>query len=304
MQFIWKNGALMPSENAQTHVLTHSLHYGSAVFEGLRFYETDDGPVIFKLKEHIERLFYSAHQLEMKIPYTVDQLCQACIDTISHNNIQAGYIRPLAYFGHGPLKVVPHPELPADVIVAVWPWGDYLGVKLVDVVTSQYIRIHPSSSVVNAKISGHYVNSMLAGLAIRGTKYHEALMLDADGYVAEGSAENIFIVKDNKIITPPTGTILEGITRKTVMDMAAMCGIPVEERKFRREEILTADEAFFSGTAVEITPIRSLDDTLIGGGQMGPISEKIQGLYQEVVSGKVPSFHHTLTRVESAVLTA
>jgi branched-chain amino acid aminotransferase len=295
--FIWKNGTMMPWENAQTHVLTHGLHYGSAVFEGIRFYNTEDGPAIFKLKEHIERLFYSAKQLNMDIPYTIDEVSQACVDTIKSNSIVAGYIRPLAYFGVGPLKVVPHPDLPTDIIVAVWPWGDYLAVKMVDIATSQYIRIHPNSSVVNAKISGHYVNSMLAGLAIRGTKYHEALMLDADGYVAEGSAENIFIVKDNTIITPPLGTILEGITRYTVMEIARKCGIPFEERKFRKEEILTADEAFFSGTAVEITPIRSLDDIVIADGQMGPISQKIQQMYQEIVHGKVAVFRDALTYV-------
>jgi branched-chain amino acid aminotransferase len=295
--FIWKNGTMMPFENAQTHVLTHGLHYGSAVFEGIRFYNTDNGPAIFKLKEHIERLFYSAAQLNMQIPYTVRQVCDACVDTIKENNIQAGYIRPLAYFGAGSLKVVPADDLPTDIIVAVWPWGDYLAAKMVDIATSPYIRIHPKSTVANAKISGHYVNSMLAGLAIKGTKYHEALLLDADGYVAEGSAENIFIVKDGKITTPPVGTILEGITRQTVMDIAAACDIPYEERKFRKEEILTADEAFFSGTAVEITPIHSLDDTVIADGKVGPISQKIQQMYLDVVHGRVAEFKNALTYV-------
>lgn len=294
-KFIWKDGEMLPWYHAHTHVLSHGLHYGSAVFEGIRFYDTDQGPAIFKLNEHMERLVYSARQIGMEIPYTFDQLCEAAIKLTRENNVKEGYIRPLAFYGYGSMRVIPTPQLPVEVVIACWPWGDYLAAKMVDIATSQYIRIHPKSTVANAKISGHYINSLIAGLAIENTHYHEALLLDADGYVAEGSAENIFIVKNGKIITPPVGTILEGITRKTVMEIAEKIGIPLEERKFRKEEILTADEAFFSGTAVEITPIRSLDDQLIANGEVGVISQKVRDIYSDVVHGKVAEFHSALT---------
>lgn len=297
-QSIWQNGHLVNWDDAKTHVLAHGLHYGSGVFEGIRFYETDSGSAIFKLAEHTQRFFYSAEQLGMKLPYTKAEINQAIVTTVRENHVKQGYIRPLAYFGYGSMRVVPTPDLAVDVVIACWPWGDYLGQKSVDIKTSEFIRIHPRSSVTDAKICGHYVNSIMAGLAIQGTHYHEALLLDADGYVAEGSAENIFIVKDKQIITPPTGTILEGITRNTVIEIANYLNLPIRQARLTREDILNADEVFFSGTAVEITPVRSLDDRLIAEGGIGSITQKIQATYQSMVLGQLPQFRQHLTFIE------
>jgi branched-chain amino acid aminotransferase len=293
--YIWKNGTFIPWQNAQTHVLTHGLHYGSAVFEGIRCYQTSTGSAVFKLREHIERFFYSAKQLGMKIPYSIEEICQAVITTLQKNHSDEAYIRPLAYYGYGSMKVTPTSDLPVDIIIACWPWGDYLPVQAVDIATSPFIRIHPKSTIADAKISGHYINSILAGLAIKNTQYHEALLLDVEGYVAEGSAENIFIVKDRKIITTTTGTILKGITRDTIIDIANQNGFSIEERRFKVDEIFTADEAFFCGTAVEVTAIRSLDDRYIADGQIGPITEKIKRIYNQIVHGERKEFDAALT---------
>jgi branched-chain amino acid aminotransferase len=301
-EMIWKNGELIPWQSAQAHVLSHGLHYGSAVFEGIRSYRTVDGPAVFKLREHIGRFFYSAEQLGMQLPYTIDEMCQAVIDTLNHNDCEEAYIRPLAYYGYGSMKVTPCEDLPVEVIIATWPWGSYLPVESVDVTTSPYIRIHPQSTVANAKISGHYVNSILAGLAIKNTHYHEALLLDADGYVAEGSAENIFIVKDHQLITTPAGTILVGITRNTVIQIAKDLGYRVEERKFKREEIYEADEAFFCGTAVEVTGIHSLDDQIIGRGMPGLVTRTIKRHYNQVVHGEKPEFDNALTYTQQRTM--
>lgn len=297
-QYIWKNGKLIPWKDAQSHVLTHSLHYGSAVFEGIRCYKTNKGPAIFKLLEHIQRFFYSARQLGMQIPYSIADICKAAITIVQENGIEEAYLRPLAYYGYGSMKVVPTSDLPVDVIIACWPWADYLAAEAVDIAISPYIRIHPKSTVADAKISGHYVNSILAGLAIRNTHYHEALLLDSNGYVAEGGAENIFIVKDGKIITTPEGTILVGITRNTVMQIAEELKIPVIEKSFKPEEIYSADEAFFTGTAVEITAIRSLNDKNIGQGCTGAITKKIQTRYYEIIRGQVPKYYSELSFVK------
>lgn len=296
-QFIWKNGRIIPWHEATVHVLAHGLHYGSAIFEGIRFYNVMGCPTIFKLSEHIQRLFYSASHLAMKIPYTEKEINEAIINIIRVNKINEGYIRPLAYYGYGSMKVVPNEDLPVEVIVACWPWGDYLPVKSVDVKTSSFIRIHPKSTIADAKISGHYINSILAGLAIKNTHYHEALLLDAEGYVAEGSAENIFIVKNGQLITPPVGTILEGITRNTVIEIANYYHIPVEQHQFTKQEIMQADEAFFSGTAVEITAVRSLDDCIIASGETGPITKKIQAAYKKITYGQLLHFKKCLTGV-------
>src|SRR3990167_2260333 len=297
-QYIWKNGVLIPWQAAQIHVLTHGLHYGSAVFEGIRFYKTDKGSAIFKLKEHIQRFFYSAKQLGMQIPYNETQICQAIVETLQKSGCEEGYIRPLAFYGYGNMKVVPTADLPVEIIIACWPWKDYLSAPVVDVAISPFIRIHPQSTVADAKISGHYVNSILAGLAIQNTHYHEVLLLDAEGFVAEGSAENIFIVKNNRILTTPKGTILMGITRETVMQIAKDLNLVVEEKRFKPEEIYSAEEAFFSGTAVEITAIRSLDGQVIAQGNIGIITESIKTRYQKIVHGQVPAFHSALTWIE------
>tara|TARA_R110000868_G_scaffold144960_4_gene364537 strand:- start:56418 stop:57347 length:930 start_codon:yes stop_codon:yes gene_type:complete len=297
--YIWKNGECIPWQHAQTHVLTHGLHYGSAVFEGIRCYQTVSGPAVFKLREHIERFFYSAKQIGMAIHYSVDDICQAVIETLQKNDCKEAYIRPLAYYGYGSMQVTPTADLPIDIIIACWPWNDYLPVESVDIVTSPYIRIHPKSTVADAKISGHYVNSILAGLAIRHTHYHEALLLDVDGFVAEGSAENIFIVKDKKIMTTPAGTILMGITRDTIMDIAQQHGFSVIEERYTPDDVYSADEAFFCGTAVEVTAIKSLDDRVIGDGKIGPITEKIKQCYSELVHGKNPNVETALTYVNN-----
>ncbi len=289
-KFIWKNGSMIPWDQAQTHVLTHGLHYGSAVFEGIRFYKSDKGSAIFKLEEHVGRFFYSAKQLGMQIPYSEKELCQSITETVRINEIDEGYIRPLAYYGYGSMKLVPTHDVPVEVMVACWPWGEYLPAKAVDIATSPYIRIHPKSTVADAKISGHYVNSILAGLAIANTHYHDALLLDVDGYVAEGSAANIFIVKDGKIITTPAGTILMGITRNTIIEIANDMGIAVVEKRFKTDEIYAADEAFFCGTAVEVASIRSLDDRVIAKGETGPVTEKIKNYYHQLVRGQVPDY--------------
>lgn len=296
-QFIWKNGNMIAWGDAQIHVLTHGLHYGSAVFEGIRVYKTDNGPAIFKLQEHVERFFYSATQLGIKIPYTKADISEVVIETVSKNSLEEGYIRPFAFYGYGNIKVVPTPDTPIDVIIACWPWGKYLVAKSINVATSNYIRIHPRSTIADAKISGHYVNSILAGLAIRNTHYHEALLLDAEGFVTECTAANIFIVKNGKIITTPQGTILMGITRKTVIAIAKEFGWEVEERRFKPEEIYSANEAFCCGTAVEVTAIRSLDDQIIAQGEIGPITQRIHMRYHQIVHGRAPEHQETLTWV-------
>ncbi len=296
-EFIWQNGELLPWADAKTHVMAHGLHYGSGVFEGIRFYETDQGPAIFKLAEHTERLFYSARQLGMEIPYSQDAISKATIETVRVNKVKQGYIRPVVFYGYGSMRVVPTADLAVEVAIACWPWGAYLGQQSVDVKTSEFIRIHPRSTVPDAKICGHYVNSIMAGLAIQNTHYHEALLLDAEGYVAEGSAENIFIVKNGVLKTPKIGTILRGLTRDTVIEIAKDQNIPVEQVKLTREDILNADEALFCGTGVEITAIRSLDDELIAKGEQGPVSQMIQQTYQQMVTGQLPDYQRHLSLV-------
>jgi branched-chain amino acid aminotransferase len=298
-EVIWQNGEFIPWHSAQTHVLAHGLHYGAAVFEGIRCYKTPDGPAVFKLREHMERFFYSAKQLGMVLPYTLDELCQACIDTLNKNNCEEAYIRPLAYYGYGSMRVTPTDDLPVEVIIACWSWGEYLAASEIDVATSSFIRVHPKSTVADAKISGHYVNSIQAGLAIKNTRYQEALLLDSDSYVAEGSASNIFIVKGNVLSTTKEGTILPGITRATIIDIAKDHGLSVEEKRFTVDEIHAADEAFFCGTAVEVAAIRSLDDQLIGDGKTRPITEKIKQAYSDVIHGNNPEFQGALTYTQS-----
>ena len=297
-EFIWQNGELIPWNEAKTHVLAHGLHYGSGVFEGIRFYETDSGPAIFKLAEHVERLFYSARQLAVEIPYTQDEVSEAIIETVRVNKVKQGYIRPVVYYGYGSMRVIPTEDLPVEVVIACWPWGSYLGQESVDIKSSEFIRIHPRSTVADAKICGHYVNSIMAGLAIRNTHYHEVLLFDADAYVAEGSAENIFIVKNGELLTPEIGTILRGITRDTVIEIAKAQAIPVRQSKLRGEDVLQADEALFCGTGVEITPIRSLDDKLIADGKIGPITQNIQKTYQKIVTGRLDEYKKHLSMIE------
>lgn len=287
LQWIWFNGRFVKKSEATTAVTTHALHYGTAVFEGIRAYDTPNGTAILALDAHINRLLYSMNALAMMTEYTHQALCQAVIDTVKKNQLKACYIRPLAFYGDtGSVRVLPAADHPVDIVIFCLPMGRYLAADCVDVMTSKYIRIHPDSSVCDAKISGHYVNSMLASMECRGTHYHEALLLDARGNVAEGAAQNIFIVKNKVLITTPLGTILAGVTRKLVMEIAEKNGISVREQYFKPEAVIAADEAFFTGTAAEITPIRSLDDHKIAGhGNIGPVTEEIIKCFKEMTKG-------------------
>ena len=300
---MWFNGKLIPWQDIKISPLSHSLHYGSGVFEGERFYQSaPDETCIFRLQEHSERLLYSAEALKMNIPYTAKELTQATIDTVQSTKLTSGYIRPLAFFGE---KMGLNPAgAPVEVMVAAWAWGKYLADKPLHVKISKYVRIHPQSTVADAKISGHYVNSIMASQEIEG-KYDEALLLDFEGNVAEGPGENIFLVKDGKISTPATnsGRILKGITRDTIMTLARDMGIEVTERVISPEELFDADELFFTGSAAEVGPIGTLDDKKIGGknggvaGEEGPICKKLKDKYFEVVAGKDPKYEHWVTRV-------
>jgi len=295
-KFIWMDGNLVPWKEAKIHVLTHSLHYGSAVFEGIRFYETvDRRSAVFRLKEHVERLFNSAKAFNMQIPFSQEEICKAILETIKANEIKAGYIRPIAFFGYGKMGLGLK-GAPVNVSIAVWPWGAYLGEKPVRVKTSGYIRIHPKSSIMEAKISGHYENSILASEEIHAKGYDEALLLDFKRNIAEGPGENIFIVKNNILITPKLGTILPGITRDSVIRIAKDEGLKVKEKILKLEEAYEADEAFYTGTAAEVTPIESIDDKKLKSAP-GPVTTKLRSLYLDIVQGKNKKYESWLSYV-------
>lgn len=292
--FIWHNGKLIPWDEAKIHVLTHTLHYGGGAFEGIRFYKTDEGSAIFRLDAHVDRLLYSAAALGMTLPFTEEQILAAIVDLVRANKIEEGYIRPLIFYGYGKMGVNPI-GCPVEVMIACWPWGAYLPHDLVDIKISRYIRIHPNSSIIDAKLCGHYVNGILASLELQGTHYHEALLLDAQGYISEGVGENFFIVKDGVIYTPRLGTILAGITRETVFKLAEKAGLPIVEKDILPTEAYVADEAFFTGTAAEVTPIRSLDDKVFHDGKIGPVTMVIKSAYHDLVRGKNADFKEYLT---------
>lgn len=295
-EFIWYDGKFVPWEEAKVHVLCHTLHYGAGAFEGIRFYKTAKGPAIFRLDEHVERLFYSANALKMPWSFTEDDIKNAIIETVRINKLEEGYIRPLVFYGYGKLGVNPV-GAPVNCIIACWPWKSYLGHDHVDIKTSRFIRIHPDSSIVDAKLVGHYVNGILASMEIKGTHYHEALLLDSHGYIAEGVGENFFMVKAGKLYTPKLGTILAGITRDTILEVANKFGIDVEQVNIPIKDAYDADEAFFTGTAAEVTPIRSIDDKLIGKDQIGAVTKQIKDAYADVVRGKNAEFAQYLTIV-------
>jgi branched-chain amino acid aminotransferase len=295
---IWFNGKLVDWHKATTHVMAHALHYGSGVFEGIRFYETPRGPVIFRLKEHVDRLFYSASVLEMQIPFTKKQVTEAIIQTVKINKVKSGYIRPLAYFGYGKMGLSPI-GAPVDLVVACWPWGSYLGGAPIKVQTSKYIRIHPKSLVPDAKVCGHYVNSILASLEMQKAKCDEALLLDYRGYVAEGPGENIFFVKKGVLHTPADGAILKSITRETVVEMAKNLKLKVKRGNYKLVDIYKSDEAFFVGTAAEVQPIGILDGKKINSGKAGPITTQLRELYLAVAAGEVPKYKKFLTFVNA-----
>jgi branched-chain amino acid aminotransferase len=292
------DGKLVPWADAKVHVLAHSLHYGDGAFEGIRAYKTDQGPAVFRLTEHVDRLFYSAQALGMELPYAPAQVCNAICDTLRANKLEEGYVRPLAIHGYGVMGVNPR-NSPVQLIIACWPWGAYLPVEAANIKVSRFIRIHPDSTVADAKICGHYVNSIMAILELRGTKYDEALFLDSNGNIAEGPGENFFMVKNREIITPPLGAILAGITRATVLEIASERGFAVTERPISLAEAVTADEAFFSGTACEITPIGIINDQMLGNGKPGPVSLEIKSAYLDAVRGRTAAYRRFLTFVEN-----
>lgn len=298
---IWFNGQLIEWRDAKTHVLTHTLHYGMGVFEGVRAYETAEGPAIFRLQEHTKRLFNSAKILGMKLPYTQDEINQAHIDVVKANNLHSCYFRPMAYYGAAKLGVAPQAD-DVQVILAAWPWGAYLGEegmkRGIRVRVSSFTRHHPNIHMIKAKANGNYLNSILANTEATCDGYDEAILLDAQGYVAEGSGENIFVVNEGKLYTPALDVALDGITRKSVIAIAEEMGLPVIEKRITRDELYAADEVFFTGTAAEVTPIREIDNREIGIGERGPITTEIQQRYFDIVEGKNPAYRHWLTYVK------
>ena len=298
---IWFNGQLIEWRDAKTHVLTHTLHYGMGVFEGVRAYETAEGPAIFRLQEHTKRLFNSAKILGMKLPYTQDEINQAHIDVVKANNLHSCYFRPMAYYGAAKLGVAPQAD-DVQVILAAWPWGAYLGEegmkRGIRVRVSSFTRHHPNIHMIKAKANGNYLNSILANTEATRDGYDEAILLDAQGYVAEGSGENIFVVNEGRLYTPAVDVELDGITRKSVIAIAEEMGLPVIEKRINRDELYAADEVFFTGTAAEVTPIREIDNREIGIGERGPITTEIQQRYFDIVEGKNPAYRHWLTYVK------
>ncbi len=286
---IWVDGSFVPWNDAKVHVLTHTLHYGTGVFEGIRCYKTDRGPAVFRLKEHVDRFFGSMHILQMDCTFTREQIAQAILETIRVNKIDACYIRPLAFIGYGAMGVYPK-DNPVNVIIAVWPWGSYLGEEGmkngIRVKISSFTRPHINATMVRAKTVANYANSLLAKREALKDGYDEALLLDTDGYVAEGSGENVFIVRNGMIKTPPLTAILEGITRETIIQLARDRGLRLVEERFTRDEMYLADEAFFSGTAAEITPIREVDNRKVGEGKPGPVTKQLQAAFFDIVLGK------------------
>ncbi len=298
---IWMDGKLIPWDEAKVHVLTHTLHYGLGAFEGIRCYKCKDGSsAIFRLKEHIDRLYNSALIGGFEIPYPREELTKAVCETVKDSGLAEAYIRPIAFIGYGAMGVLPK-DNPIQVAIAVWSWGAYLGdeglTHGIRIHTSSFTRHHVNVMMTKAKICGNYVNSVLAKKEAIQLGYDEALMLDVDGYVAEASGENVFIVKDGKIKTTPLTSILPGITRDTVITLAKDHGIPVSEERFTRDELYTADEAFFTGTAAEITPVREVDNRKIGPGKPGPITTRLQQIFFDVVRGGYSAYHSWLTKI-------
>ncbi len=297
---IWFDGKMVEWRKATVHVLTHTLHYGMGVFEGVRAYQTEKGTAIFRLREHTERLFNSAHILGLKIPYSVEELMQAQLDVVSQNNLVSCYIRPIAFYGSEALGIAAK-TLSVHVAIAAWPWGAYLGQDAIEkgirVKTSSFTRHHVNITMCKAKATSSYANSILAHNEVAVDGYDEALLLDVDGFVTEGSGENIFIVKKGKIYTPDLTSALDGITRDTLIQLANEIDIPVIEKRITRDEIYTADEAFFTGTAAEVTPIRELDNRKIGNGGRGHITARLQKMFFDCVTGKSEAHSDWLTLV-------
>lgn len=298
--FIWFDGKLVPWRDANVHVLTHSLHYGMAVFEGVRAYKTEQGTAIFRLPEHTKRLFNSAKIFQMGLPFDEKTISDAQLEVVRANNLSSCYLRPIAWIGSEKLGISARGNT-IHMAIAAWEWGAYLGEdglnKGIRVKTSSYTRHHVNVSLVRAKASGYYINSILANQEVTANGYDEALLLDTDGYVSEGSGENVFIVRNGILFTPDLASCLDGITRDAIITIAKDLGIEVREKRITRDEMYCADEAFFTGTAAEVTPIRELDDRAIGNGTRGPVTEKIQKVFFDTIAGKNDRYRHWLTLV-------
>jgi branched-chain amino acid aminotransferase len=298
---IWVDGALVDWRDAKIHVLSHTLHYGCGAFEGVRAYKTAQGTAIFRLREHTERLFNSAKILRMKIPFGFDQVMQAQAQVVRANQLESGYIRPLTWIGDEKLGVSPKGNK-IHLMVAAWAWGAYLGEeglkRGIRVKTSSYTRHHVNITMTQAKAVSNYTNSILANMEATDDGYDEAMLLDASGFVSEGAGENLFVIKDGRVFTPDLSAgALNGITRNTVFAICKDLGLQVTEKRITRDEVYIADEAFFTGTAAEVTPIRELDRIEIGAGSRGPITEKIQSAFFDIVNGRNPKYAEWLTPV-------
>jgi len=286
---IWLDGRMVPWRDAKVHVLTHTLHYGLGVFEGVRAYKTDEGPAIFRLQEHTDRLFRSAKIMGMGMPYDKDTLNEAQKAVVRENNLESAYLRPMCFYGSEGMGIRAD-NLQTHVMIAAWEWGSYLGAenmeKGIRIRTSSFTRHHVNITMCKDKANGNYMNSIMALQEAVECGYDEALLLDANGFVAEGSGENFFMVRDGVLYTPTLTSALEGITRETVMTLAKDIGLEVVEKQITRDEVYVADEAFFTGTAAEVTPIRELDNRSIGNGGRGPITEQLQAMYFDQVYGR------------------
>ncbi len=287
---IWFNGSLIPWDEARIHVLSHVMHYGSSVFEGIRCYEQPSGSAVFRLEDHIRRLFDSARIYRMEIPWSREEVVEACLETVRANGLNSCYIRPLVYRGYGSMGVNPLP-CPVELMIAAWEWGAYLGDEAlengVDVQVSTWARMAPNTIPAMAKAGANYANAQLVKMEALANGFAEGVVLDVDGFVCEGSGENIFLVREGKVFTPPLGaSILSGITRASVIALLREMGLEVAQTKVPREALYLADELFFTGTAAEITPIRSVDRLTVGGGKPGPITKKIQKAYLSVLRGE------------------
>ena len=299
-QKIWMDGKFVNWSEASVHILTHSLHYGLAAFEGIRCYEGDMGSAIFRLQEHVDRLFESSHITMMQVPYTKKEVSDAIIETVRINDLKACYIRPIVYIGHGEMGLYPG-ENPIRLAIAAWPWGTYLGedalLQGIRAKISSFTRHHVNVSMTRAKVSGYYVNSILAKWEAKKSGYEESILLDPDGYVAEGTGENVFIVSKGILKTTPLTSILEGITRNSILQLAKEKQIPVLEERFTRDAMYVAEEIFLTGTAAEMTPVRELDDRTIGDGKPGSITKALQQSFFNIVKGKDPAYANWLTPI-------
>ena len=298
---IWMDGQMVEWQDAKIHVLSHTLHYGCGAFEGVRAYKTVDGTAIFRLREHTERLFNSAKILRMKIPFTQEQVMQAQLDVVRENQLESGYIRPLTWIGSEKLGVSPKGNT-IHLMVAAWTWGAYLGEegmkRGIRVKTSSYTRHHVNITMTQAKAVSNYTNSILANMEATDEGYDEALLLDPSGFVSEGAGENLFVIKGGVVYTPDLSAgALNGITRNTVFCICKDLGLEVVQKRITRDEVYIADEAFFTGTAAEVTPIRELDRLEIGSGSRGPITEKIQAAFFDIVNGRNPRYAEWLSKV-------